>query len=90
MNTKLLQIRGILFISLFIYLKLKFIKRRIKLKQISQQEKEWLIKNNILKMEMGKYPDLSITSKRKKHRKRYFVPDYMVNVLKDKLKISNK
>jgi len=60
------------------------------LKQVTKEEKDLLIKHNILKMEMGKYPDLSITSKRKKHRKRYYVPDYMVNVLMDKLKFSNK
>jgi len=42
------------------------------LKQISQQEKEWLIKNNILKMERGKYPDLSGTSKNKKSRRKKF------------------
>jgi len=57
------------------------------LKQVTKEEKDLLIKHNILKMEMGKYPDLSITSKRKKHRKRYYVPDYMVDRLRT---MSNK
>ena len=58
------------------------------MKSISQKEKEWLIKNNILKMECGKYPDLSGTSKKKKsRRKKILVPDWMADrVFKDMYK----
>ena len=58
------------------------------MKQISQQEKEWLISKNILKMEGGKYPDLSGTSKKKKsRRKKILVPDWMADrVFKDMYK----
>jgi len=57
------------------------------LKQVTKEEKDLLIKHNILKMEMGKYLDLIVTSKRKKHRKRYYVPDFMVDRLRT---MSNK
>jgi len=53
------------------------------LKQISQKEKEWLISKKILKMERGKYPDLStICGKKKSRRKKSFVPDFMVDLIK--------
>jgi len=52
------------------------------LKQISQQEKEWLISKKILKMEGGKYPDLStVCGKKKSRRKKPMVPDYMVDII---------
>jgi len=48
------------------------------LKQISQKEKEWLISKKILKMERGKYTDLTtICGKKKSRRKKPTVPDYM-------------
>ena len=50
------------------------------MKQVSKQEKDWLIKNNILKMERGKYQDLSLIGRCKKsRRKKYFVPDWMAD-----------
>jgi len=53
------------------------------LKPISQQEKEWLISKKILKMERGKYPDLTIIGRGKKsRRKKPTVPDYMVDLIK--------
>jgi len=53
------------------------------LKQISQQEKEWLISKKILKMERGKYPDLTtICGKKKSRRKKCFVPDFMSDIIK--------
>ena len=52
------------------------------MKQISQQEKEWLISKKILKMEGGKYPDLStVCGKKKSRRKKPMVPDYMVDII---------
>jgi hypothetical protein len=49
------------------------------LKPISQGQKEYLIKNNILQCVGGKYPDLRIASKEKKSsRKKYFVPDHYI------------
>jgi len=62
------------------------------LKEISRQELEWLIKNGILKMEYGKYPDLSGTSKKKKsRRKKILVPDFMANrVAKEMYKKDNE
>ena len=52
------------------------------MKSISQQEKEWLISKKILKMERGKYPDLSTIGKNKKsRRKKPTVPDYMVDII---------
>jgi len=53
------------------------------LKQISQQEKEWLISKKILKMERGKYPDLTTIGRGKKsRRKKPTVPDFMVDIIK--------
>ena len=50
------------------------------MKQVSQQEKEWLISKKILKMEGGKYPDLTtICGKKKSRRKKPMVPDYMAD-----------
>jgi hypothetical protein len=52
--------------------------------QINKDEKEFLIKNGYLKAKMGKYPDLTITSRNKKSRRKiYYVPDYYVNYLKN-------
>ena len=52
------------------------------MKQVSQQEKEWLISKKILKMEGGKYPDLSTIGKGKKsRRKKPTVPDYMIDLI---------
>jgi len=52
------------------------------LKSISQQEKEWLISKNILKMEGGKYPDLTtICGKKKSRRKKPMVPDFMKDII---------
>jgi len=52
------------------------------LKQVSQQEKEWLISKKILKMEGGKYPDLTtICGKKKSRRKKPMVPDYMKDII---------
>jgi len=52
------------------------------LKQVSQQEKEWLISKKILKMEGGKYPDLTtICGKKKSRRKKPMVPDYMADLI---------
>ena len=47
--------------------------------QVSKTQREWLIKNNILKMEHGKYPDDSLIGRKKKsRRKKHFLPDWMV------------
>ena len=52
------------------------------MKSISQQEKEWLISKKILKMERGKYPDLTtICGKKKSRRKKPMVPDYMKDII---------
>lgn len=52
------------------------------MKSISQQEKEWLISKNILKMEGGKYPDLTtICGKKKSRRKKPMVPDFMKDII---------
>ena len=52
------------------------------MKQVSQQEKEWLISKKILKMERGKYPDLTTIGRGKKsRRKKCFVPDFMINII---------
>ena len=52
------------------------------MKSISQQEKEWLISKNILKMEGGKYPDLTtICGKKKSRRKKPMVPSYMKDII---------
>ena len=52
------------------------------MKQVSQQEKEWLISKKILKMEGGKYPDLTtICGKKKSRRKKPMVPDYMKDII---------
>jgi len=61
------------------------------LKQISQQEKEWLISKKILKMEGGKYPDLStVCGKKKSRRKKCFVPDFMINIINKEMYDKNK
>ena len=52
------------------------------MKSISQQEKEWLISKNILKMEGGKYTDLTtICGKKKSRRKKPMVPDFMKDII---------
>ena len=58
------------------------------MQQITTQELNLLISKNILKMEGGKYPDLSGTSKKKKSkRKKILVPDWMADrVFKDMYK----
>ena len=61
------------------------------MKQISQQEKEWLISKKILKMEGGKYPDLStVCGKKKSRRKKCFVPDFMINIINKEMYDKNK
>lgn len=53
------------------------------MQQISRTQKEWLVKNNILKMERGKYPDCSLVGRKKKsRRKKIFVPDWMAEKAK--------
>lgn len=48
--------------------------------KISKDQVQNLIKKGYLKNVNGKYPELHITSKQKKgKRKNYFVPDYLKN-----------
>ena len=54
----------------------------MKLIQISKREKEFLIENGLLATWKGMYPDLHITSKRKKKGKTFYVPDYLREILK--------
>lgn len=53
--------------------------------KISKSQKEHLIKQGILKMEKGRYPDLSICNKEhgKGMSKTYYVPSYMGRYLKN-------
>ena len=48
---------------------------------VTKEEKEWLIENNLLQMEKGRYPDLTLTGKRKR-KKKYYVPDYLEKKVK--------
>lgn len=51
--------------------------------EVSKQEMEWLIKNGYLKCKNGQYPDLAITSKHKKgKRKRRYVSEPVAEKLK--------
>jgi len=52
--------------------------------QISKQEKDWLIKNKYLKLEKGKYTDLTVTSRKKSKskRKKHYVPEPIAEKLK--------
>jgi hypothetical protein len=54
---------------------------RFNLKQISKQEMQWLIANKYLKMEGGRYLNLTITGRKSKRKKRY-VPENIYNKLK--------
>ncbi len=51
------------------------------MQQISKSEKEFLMKNKLIQMIGGRYPDLTITG-RKSKRKKYYVPDYIKAKLK--------
>ena len=54
------------------------------LQQITRQEKDYLITKNLLRMVNGKHPDLSITSKKKKgKRKKYYVIDCLAERAKN-------
>jgi hypothetical protein len=54
------------------------------LQEISKNEMLWLIKNNYLKMKNGRYPDLTITNKQNPQKKTRYVPDYFVNIVREK------
>lgn len=45
--------------------------------EVSKREKDWLIKNNYLKLKKGRYADLTVTSRKKSKskRKKYYVPE---------------
>jgi hypothetical protein len=50
------------------------------LKQISKEEMQWLIANKYLKMEGGRYLNLTITGRKSKRKKRY-VPENIYDKL---------
>ncbi len=54
------------------------------MQQITKQEKDWLIKNNYLKIKRGKYEDLTVTSRKKSKskRKKYYVSEPIYKKLK--------
>jgi len=54
------------------------------LKQISKEEMQWLIANKYLKMEGGRYLNLTITGQKKgkSKRKKRYVPENIYNKLK--------
>lgn len=61
------------------------------MQQITRQEKDYLIEQNFLKMVRGQYPDLAITSKKKKGKKKgknkkYYVTDYLAMRVKEMYK----
>lgn len=53
--------------------------------RITKGQKDYLIKQGILKMERGRYPDLSICNKEHcgKGSKTYLVPDWMKKFIKN-------
>jgi len=57
------------------------------LQEITRMEKDYLIEQNFLKMVRGQYPDLVITSKKKKGKnKKYYVTDYLAMRVKEMYK----